>query len=166
MLFWSAIAAAILLGVTIWFSVQIARMRWRNDLILRMLDDADQVEQRLLSCREKMKSIGGSLGRLPSDITADARATLDSEAGIQQALRVVLQHRLWIREHANTASIGKLKEVSDSIRNSLRQLDVQIARLDGVSAELAAAYARSDQLLGAPPPEPSAPSDDPLDQVR
>lgn len=156
MLIWTSVIAALLVAVTLWFGRQIWLMRRRNGLIMQMLDDADQVESRLLECREKMKTIGGMLGRLPSDITASARATLDSESGIQQALKIVLQHRLWIRENANTAPIGKLEEVSRTIHRSLDELDVQIGRLSAVGDELEAAYARSDAIMGGGPP-PDAP---------
>jgi len=163
MLIWIYAIAVALLGVTLWFSWQLWLMRHRNVLIMRMLDDADQVEARLLSCREKMKAIGGMLGRLPADITANARATLDSETGIQNALKIVLQHRLWIRANANTASIAKLGEVAAQIRKSLVELDVQIARLDGVGNELQAAYARSDAIMGGNRPDAPQPRNDQFD---
>jgi hypothetical protein len=157
MLIWTSVIAALLVAVTLWFGRQIWLMRRRNGLIMQMLDDADQVESRLLECREKMKTIGGMLGRLPSDITASARATLDSESGIQQALKIVLQHRLWIRENANTAPISKLEEVSRTIHRSLDELDVQIGRLSAVGNELEAAYARSDAIMGGSPPDAPKP---------
>ncbi len=147
MFIWTTAVATLLLAITLWFGWQLWLIRRRNGLILRMLDDADKVEARLLECREKMKTIGAMLGRLPTDITASARATLDSESGIQQALKVVLQHRLWIRENANTAPVSKLVEVSISIRRSLEQLNLQISRLSGVGDELAAAYVRSDAVM-------------------
>ncbi len=152
MLIWSVVAASVLMAITLWFGWQLHLMRRRNLLIMRMLDDADQVEARLLVCREKMKSIGGMLGRLPSDITASARATLDSESGIHNALKIVLQHRLWIRENANTAPVSKLAEVSASISRSLIELGNQIGKLDAVSSELQAAYARSDAVMSGSPP--------------
>jgi hypothetical protein len=158
MLIWTAVVAALLVATTLWFGRQLWLMRRRNSLIMRMLDDADLVEARLLECRDKMKGIVAMLGRLPSDITASARATLDSESGIQKALKVVLQHRLWIRENANNASIVKLEEVSASIHRSLGELDLQISRLKIVGGELEAAYARSDAVMGGgkaqEPPKP------------
>ena len=157
MLIWAIVLATLLVATTLWFGRQLWLMRRRNALILRMLDDADQIEAKLLECREKMKTIGGMLGRLPADITASARATLDSESGIQQALKVVLQHRLWIRENANAAPLAKLAEVSASIGRSLTDLEIQIGRLSAVGGELEAAYARSDAIMGG-----GAPPDDPL----
>jgi len=41
-----------------------------------------------------------------------------------------------------------LAEVARSIRQSLADLDNQIARLQQVSVELEAAYARSDAMMG------------------
>ena len=156
MLIWAIVAASLLVATTLWFGRQLWLMRTRNTLIMRMLDDADQVEAKLLNCRARMKTIGGMLGRLPADITASARATLDSESGIQQALKIVLQHRLWIRENANAAPITKLADVAATIRRSLGELDVQIGRLNAVGGELEAAYAHSDAIMGGgtPPDHP------------
>ena len=151
MLIWILATAALLLAVILWFGWQLWQMRRRTQLIMNMLDDADGVEARLITCREKMKTIGAMLGRLPADITASARATLDSETGIQNALKIVLQHRLWIREHANTAAITKLVEVAATIRRSLEELNLQISRLDSVGGELQAAYERSDAVMSGQP---------------
>ncbi len=151
MLIWILATAALLLAVILWFGWQLWQMRRRTQLIMNMLDDADGVEARLITCREKMKTIGAMLGRLPADITASARATLDSETGIQNALKIVLQHRLWIREHANTAAITKLAEVAATIRRSLEELNLQISRLDSVGGELQAAYERSDAVMSGQP---------------
>ena len=150
---WTAVVTTLLLAITLWFGWQLWLIRRRNGLILRMLDDADEVEARLLKCREKMNTIGAMLGRLPSDITAHARATLDNESSVQQALKVVLQHRLWIRENANIAPVSKLAEVSKSIHRSLEQLDLQVNRLTGVGDELATAYVRSDAVMGTGAPQ-------------
>lgn len=141
------IVAAVGLG----FAVANWRQERRNFAIQSLLDDADRLESRLLETRTRMRELESMLGRLPQDITETARASLASEAGIQDALKRVLSHRLWIRENGATAPISQLREVGATARKSLAQLDQQLARLEGAGGELQAAYAQSDALLGTNP---------------
>ena len=48
-----------------------------------------------------------------------------------------------------SATVAKLREVGETARKSLVQLQQQLARLDGAGVELQAAYAQSDALMGA-----------------
>ncbi len=137
------------------FAVASWRQQRRNIVIQTLLDDADRLESCLLETRTRMRELEAMLGRLPADITENARASLASEAGIQDAMKRVLSHRLWIREHAMTASISTLREVVETTRRSLQQLEQQLERLNGAGVDLQAAYAQSDALLGAPA-EPKA----------
>ncbi|AVP96750.1 hypothetical protein C7S18_05850 [Ahniella affigens] len=129
----------------------------RREAILRqLLDDADTLEARVLETRVRMRDLEALLGRLPADITESARNTLNSEAGVQQALRLILQHRLWIRDHIHTASISQLRQVRDKVRCSLVKLNEQLGKLDTASDELKHAYAKSDALIGRGEPEAAA----------
>ena len=151
---------AIIAAVGLGFAIANWRQERRNSAIQALLDDADRLESRLLETRTRMRQLEGMLGRLPSDITESARATLASEAGIQDAMKRVLSHRLWIRENAATAPISKLAEVRETARKSLKQLEQQLARLEGAGTELQDAYIQSDKLMGAkaPLPEPPKPA--------
>lgn len=121
----------------------------RRELILKqLLDDADHLEARLLETRTRMRDLEALLGRLPADITESARASLNSENGVQHALRLILQHRLWIRENVNTATIQQLDGVRANVRRSLEKLDEQLNKLDTASEELRQAYAQSDAVMG------------------
>ncbi|HWT15098.1 MAG TPA: hypothetical protein VN581_04895 [Patescibacteria group bacterium] len=147
----------VIAAVGLGFAVANWRQQSRNMAIQALLDDADRLESCLLETRTRMRELEGMLGRLPADITENARASLASEAGIQDAMKRVLSHRLWIREHAMSAPVPKLREVAETARKSLAQLEQQLARLNGAGAELQAAYAQSDALLGTPPArEPKA----------
>ncbi|PIV35006.1 MAG: hypothetical protein COS34_03845 [Lysobacterales bacterium CG02_land_8_20_14_3_00_62_12] len=148
MLNWQELAALGMCGLAVGTGWRLLRSKRRNRLLLQILDDADAIEARLQRCRQQMHGMGDLLGRLPADITAQARRSLDSDASIQQALKIVLRHRLWLRDHATSASLRALAEVARSIRQSLADLDNQIARLQQVSVELEAAYARSDAMMG------------------
>ena len=139
------------------FAIANWRQHSRNVAIQALLDDADRLEACLLETRTRMRQLEAMLGRLPTDITENARASLATEAAIQDAKKRVLSHRLWIRENAMTAPLAKLREVTDTARKSLLQLQQQLARLDGAGAELQTAYTHSDTLMGtAPTEEPKA----------
>jgi len=121
----------------------------RREMILKqLLDDADRLEARLLDTRTRMRDLEALLGRLPADITENARASLNSEAGVQHALRLILKHRIWVRDNVGTATIKQLSEVRENIRRSLTKLDDQLAKLDGASDELKSAYEKSDAVMG------------------
>lgn len=147
-MFYLMILTILVAAVGFGFAFANWRQERRNLAIQNLLDDADRLEAKLLDTRTRMREVEGMLGRLPSDITETARATLASEAGIQDALKRVLSHRLWIRENGSTASIAKLREVGVTARKSLAQLEQQLARLEGAGGELQAAYEKSDTLLG------------------
>lgn len=140
-----------LVGLSLW---RFWRSQRRLALLRQVLDDVDQIEIRLNECRERMQGLDGMLERLPADITTRARSSLDSEADFQTARRLVLQHRLWLRDHAASASLPTLGEVAASVAKSRAKLDQQLQRLDGVGQDLAAAYARSDALIGPVPEGP------------
>ena len=140
---------AVIAMVGLGFAIANWRQQSRNVAIQALLDDADRLEACLLETRTRMRQLEGMLGRLPADITESARASLASEAGIQDAMKRVLSHRLWIRENAMSATVAKLREVGETARKSLVQLQQQLARLDGAGVELQAAYAQSDALMGA-----------------
>ena len=140
---------AVIAMVGLGFAIANWRQHSRNVAIQALLDDADRLEACLLETRTRMRQLEGMLGRLPADITESARASLASEAGIQDAMKRVLSHRLWIRENAMSATVAKLREVGETARKSLVQLQQQLARLDGAGVELQAAYAQSDALMGA-----------------
>ena len=140
---------AVIAIVGLGFAIANWRQHSRNVAIQALLDDADRLEACLLETRTRMRLLEGMLGRLPADITESARASLASEAGIQDAMKRVLSHRLWIRENAMSATVAKLREVGETARKSLVQLQQQLARLDGAGVELQAAYAQSDALMGA-----------------
>lgn len=155
---WLIVLIGLIALVAVAFVFVNLRRQRRISAIQQLLDDADRLEAKLHETRQRMRELESLLGRLPADITEQARASLASEAGIQDALKKVLGHRLWIRENAETAPIQALRDVGDSVRKSLTQLETQLARLDLVGTDLKSAYAHSDALIGAPAAtEPPAP---------
>lgn len=142
--------------VLVWRGLRAVR---REMILKQLLDDADQLEARLLDTRARMRDLEALLGRLPADITENARASLNSEAGVQHALKLILQHRLWVRDNVNTASAKQLSQVRANIRRSLEKLDDQLKKLDGASDELKSAYAKSDAVMGGAPQSDSVDAD-------
>jgi len=58
---------------------------------------------------------------------------------VQAALRDLLAHRLWIKQHAAEATPAELDAACAAIEQSHRLMQAQLTRLDAIAAELAAA---------------------------
>jgi uncharacterized membrane protein YccC len=136
-------------------SVRLWRMSRRDTTLRDLLDGADALEEQLHDCRERMRKLQMLLAQLPSDMTGAAMASLDPEGQVRTALRDVLAHRLWIKQHGGTASQHELDQARDAIRKSSDQLSEQLRRLDEVGHDLAeagaglkAAYSRSAPRVG------------------
>ncbi len=121
------------------------RLAHRN-LQRSLVDGADALEVSLQRCRERMGELQKMLGRLPSEMAANANSSLDAGDAFQQALREVLAHRLWIRDHSAAASLRELKTARGALASSKHSVDVQLARLDIVRGELTDAYASAASL--------------------
>lgn len=115
------------------------RVRRRTDLLERLLDGADALEALLQSTRQRMSAMKSVVERVPADIGAVAQASLDADVPVQQALRNVLEHRLWIARSAQTASIAELKTAVAAIDRSRTQIATRLAQLERAGSELAEA---------------------------
>lgn len=113
------------------------RMRQRTDLLEQLLDGADALEAALQSTRQKMSAMKSVVERVPSDIAAVAQASLDADAPVQQALRNVLEHRLWIARHAHSATLAELRAAVSAIQRSRDQIESRLHQLENAGAELA-----------------------------
>ncbi|MFC4727055.1 hypothetical protein [Coralloluteibacterium thermophilus] len=129
------------------------RVRRRARTLTRLLDGADAVERLLYRTRERMGAMHGVLGRVPDDIGAAARASLDSEQAVQDALRDVLQHRLWIDRHGSEATQAELDTACDAMERARSRIGDELARLDRAAAALTRA---TDEALEAAAREPAA----------
>ena len=76
-----------------------------------------------------------------------ARATLVAEPQVQAALRDLLSNRLWLKEHAATATLAELESARKALSTAKAALATQLERLADVRAELEAA--RSSQVTRA-----------------
>jgi predicted nucleic acid-binding Zn-ribbon protein len=115
------------------------RARRRELLLLRLLDRTDALEALLHATRARMSAMKSVVERVPADIGAVAQASLDADAPVQQGLRNVLEHRLWIAKNAATASSQELSRAVAALERSHQQIESRLQQLEHAGAELAEA---------------------------
>jgi uncharacterized coiled-coil DUF342 family protein len=81
--------------------------------IRELLDAADALETRLRAAREEIEAIAG-----------------DQFDPVRGAMQEILRQRLWLREHANDASLEHLQAVRDSLETARNKLEGQLRRID------------------------------------
>lgn len=146
------LAGLIILAVAapLWWSHRLRLRRQRT--LSRMLDLADQVEVLLDRSQERMRSLRPLVERVPSDIAAGAQASIDSSLPIFEAKRDLLQHRLWIQQHAGQASLEELDQACAALSRVRERLGTELHDLDRVRRDLAhATDAAAEAALREPP---------------
>lgn len=111
----------------------------RQHTLARMLDLADAVENLLNRSQERMAALRPLVQRVPADIAAEAQASLESSLPIREAKRDVLQHRLWIQKHGDSASQAELDQACAALARVRERLDGQLVELENVGSDLASA---------------------------
>lgn len=109
----------------------------RERALRRLLDRADALEHLLHTTRDRMTSMRQVVQRVPSDIAAEAHASLDAHALVQQALRNLLEHRLWISQQGLTAPKIELDAACAALERAHATISDQLQRLENAGAELA-----------------------------
>jgi hypothetical protein len=138
------------IAAPIWWWRQ--RRRLRQQTLSRMLDLADEVERLLNRSQERMAALRPLVQRVPSDIAAEAQASLEGSLPIREAKRDVLQHRLWIQKHADSASQAELDEAKAALARVRERLGGQLLELENVGSDLAQATdAAAEAALREPP---------------
>lgn len=131
----------VLAGLSFFF-VRERRWRRREHTIRTLLDEADALEASLLNCRERMQTLRGMLVDLPEEMTGDADEALAADDKVQAALRDLLQHRLWIQQHAADTGQRELDTAVGALRQSRSSMERQLRHLDEITAALREAQAR------------------------
>jgi len=108
----------------------------RQNVLTRILDLADELEALYKETGNKMDAMKLVVQRVPSDIAAVANASLQSQEQIQQGLRNVLEHRLWLARHATTATLAELRNAQYALERSRGAIAEQLQRLENAGAEL------------------------------
>jgi hypothetical protein len=115
------------------------QIRRRQRTLTRIMDDADAMESLLRRTRERMGAMKTVVGRMPADIAADARASLDSSDRLQAGFRDLLQHRMWLQQNVDTASQHALDEAAIALERARARIAAELDRLDNAGAELESA---------------------------
>lgn len=118
----------------------------RQNAIRALLDGADALEARLQECRERMQHLRDMLIVLPEEMSAGADTALQADAKVQAALRDLLAHRLWIQQHAATASPRELAQAQQALDQSGATLQAQLDRLAAIAADLQRAQTEARTL--------------------
>lgn len=111
------------------------RLRRQPRLLGEILDLADALERDLLECRARLREIPALTAALPPADPLSARATLAAEPQVQDALRDLLAHRLWLQEHAANATLEELQSARDALAATRSSLTLQLERLADVRAD-------------------------------
>lgn len=143
----AAITAAIMLLA--WLRER--RLRRKPRILSEILDLADALERELLECRTRLREIPALTAHLPPAEQLSARATLAAEPQVQDALRDLLAHRLWLKEHAGSASIAELRAARDALAATRSSLTRQLARLAEVRIDLESMHAAQAGRVASPP---------------
>jgi len=129
------LAAVVVLGL-LWRLLQLRR---RQDTLRRIMDNADALERDLYACRERMQTMHRWVSTLPSTITTQALASLTLDPLVQKALRDLLQQRLWLRDHAESAPLAQLLRKRADLDRSRQSLAENMEKLEAAGEALAAA---------------------------
>jgi len=116
-------------------------LRRRPRLLAEVMDEADALERELYECRSRLREIPALVAAMPPSSQLSARATLVAEPQVQAALRDLLSHRLWLKEHAATATLAELESARKALLTAKQALSNQLERLADVRADLEAAKA-------------------------
>lgn len=151
MLYIIAIASAAALA-SLFFGARLYRLSRRYQSLRALLDGADALENQLLTCRARMQQLRGMLSHLPEEMSADADAALTADDKVQAGLRDLLAHRLWIKQHADSATLAEIETAQAAIDASRETMRLQLERLATITRELAAAQSSAGSVTPRDPP--------------
>lgn len=109
------------------------RMYRRTRALRRLLDDADALEQDLRECRQRLQRAHAVMKVAPG---IPAAGETEAQASVDAGLRSLLEHRLWIRDHAEDASQRELDTAVDALSEARAKLEPQIRALDRAQRDL------------------------------
>ena len=127
------------------------RMLARQNRLRRLLDLADAMESLLDRSQERMNALHGLVNRVPNDIAAVALTSLEGTLPIREAKRDVLQHRLWIKQHGEQATLQELDTACAALQRALDRLAQQLDELENAGSALAQATDAADEAARREP---------------
>jgi hypothetical protein len=127
------------------------RVRRRRTLV-QLLDLADLLEALLDRSQERMRSLRPLMERVPADIAVGANASIGGSLPVLEAKRDLLQHRLWIQQHADPATQAELDEACAAMSRVRARLGGELSELEMVRSDLKhATDAAAEAALREPP---------------
>jgi hypothetical protein len=112
------------------------RLLRQRDLLGEILDLADALERELLECRARLREVPAlAAATLSASEQLSARATLAAEPQVQDALRDLLAHRLWLKQNSASASDAELMSARNALAATRVSLARQMERLANVRAD-------------------------------
>jgi hypothetical protein len=129
------VASLVVIGL-LWRLLQLRR---RQETLRSIMDSADALEKELFACRERMQTMHRWVSTLPSTLTSQALASLDLDPLVQKALKDLLQQRLWLRDHGESAPLSRLRRTREDMERSRRTLAENMDKLEAAGEALAQA---------------------------
>lgn len=123
----------VLLVIAIAGALLLRRLSRRNASLRRLLELTDRVEADLKACRTRLKQAHAVMSMNP-----DLPAASEQEAAqaVDAGLRALLQQRIWIRDHAPTASLQELDAAASAMRQTGDRLHPLLQALGEAQDEL------------------------------
>lgn len=109
------------------------RLRRRTLAVRHLLDDADRLEADLKECRQRLDRAHAVMAVAPG---VPAAGEVNARHAIDSGLRSLLEHRLWIRDRAPTATQQELDTAVDALTQARARLEAQLRALDNAQREL------------------------------
>lgn len=131
---WLPVVAALCVIVGLIAVALIMHRQGRRRRALRALHrGADELEHHLKECRSRLERAHASMNVAPG---VPAAGEADAHAAIDAALRELLAHRLWLRDHADVAGQRELDAAVSALDKARDSLTRQLAKLDSAQREL------------------------------
>lgn len=129
----SVILVLVIVSGLAFYSRRLLHERRRTNSLRALLENADQLEKDLMECRKRLHKAHAVM---TANSGTPAHAETEAREAVDSGLRSLLQHRLWIRDNAETASQGQLDAAVDALRQARRQMEPQLAALGRVQRDL------------------------------
>jgi DNA repair ATPase RecN len=129
----SLVVLAIIAGMTLWSS---NRTKRREQAIRAFLDTADALEKDLHQCKRKMQDMESWVAKLPSEDIRRVGFSLNAESSVQEALKLLLSQRIWLRDQHESASLLQLESANANLDKSRSSLSAHMDKLENMRLEL------------------------------
>ena len=128
-----AVAALCVIAGLVAVAVIMHRQGRRRRALRELHRGADVLEHDLKECRTRLERAHASMSVAPG---VPAAGEADAHAAIDAALRELLAHRLWLRDHADAAGQRELDAAVAALDKARESLTRQLAKLDSAQREL------------------------------